>query len=125
MLLLVLVRSCLQLVGSDQVASVRAELTNKAQEDVTSRWEAEKTRVAEEKRAELDAVAAAAAEAAEAARAAAEVREGKGMGFSRMQGYSSPDLHSRLVFRLLCHVLMAGFKQLVQYDTCITYRWHE
>jgi hypothetical protein len=77
---------CLQLVSSDQVASVKADLANKAEEETAAGWESEKARVGEEKRAELEAAAAGAAEAAEAARVAAEVSTWQvGMGW--------PDIH--------------------------------
>jgi hypothetical protein len=66
--------SALQLVTQEQVDAARAGLSSKAAGDAEAAFEAERARVGEACRAELEAQAAAAAEAAAAAAAEAEVR---------------------------------------------------
>lgn len=66
--------SVLQLVTQEQVHAARAGLSSKAAGDAEAAFEAERARVGEARRAELEAQAAAAAEAAAAAAAEAEVR---------------------------------------------------
>lgn len=65
---------CLQLVTQEQIDAARAGLSSKAAGDAEAAYEAEKARVGEARRAELEAQLAAAAEAAAAAAAEAEVR---------------------------------------------------
>lgn len=64
---------CVQIARQEQIDAVRAELAAKAGGDADSAFEAERQRVGDEKRAELEAQLAAAAAEAEAAAAAAEV----------------------------------------------------
>ena len=61
-------------MSQEQVEAARAGLSSKAAGDAEAAFEAEKARVCEAKRAELEAQLAAAAEAAAAAAAEAEVR---------------------------------------------------
>jgi hypothetical protein len=64
----------LQIARQEQIDAVRAELVAKSGGDAEAAFEAERARVGDEKRAELEAQVAAAAAEAEAAAAAAEVR---------------------------------------------------
>jgi phage protein D len=64
----------LQVAHQEQIDAVRAELVAKSGGDAEAAFEAERARVGDEKRAELEAQLAAAAAEAEAAAAAAEVR---------------------------------------------------
>jgi hypothetical protein len=64
----------LQLVTQEQIDAARAGLSSKAAGDAEAAYEAEKARVGEARRAELEAQLAVAAEAAAAAAAEAEVR---------------------------------------------------
>jgi hypothetical protein len=67
----------LQLVTQEQIESARAGLSSKAAGDAEAAFEAEKARVGEERRAQLEAQLAA-AEAAAAAAAEAEVGQSSG-----------------------------------------------
>lgn len=62
-----------QIARQEQIDAVRAELVAKSGGDAEAAFEAERARVGDEKRAELEAQLAAAAAEAEAAAAAAEV----------------------------------------------------
>lgn len=80
----------LQLVTQEQIDTARAGLSSKATGDAEAAFEAEKARVGEARRAELEAQLGAAAEAAAAAAAEAEVRvpgRDSGQGSCNMWGH--------------------------------------
>jgi hypothetical protein len=75
-----------QIARQEQIDAVRAELVAKSGGDAEAAFEAERARVGDEKRAELEAQLAAAAAEAEAAAAAAEVGGQAVLGGTMWQG---------------------------------------
>jgi hypothetical protein len=90
-----------QVARQEQIDAVRAELVAKSGGDAEAAFGAERARVGDEKRAELEAQLAAAAAEAEAAAAAAEVGGRLGLVLGRCTNIST--CNSPAVVTLLMH----------------------